>query len=70
MTQSRYAEALVLFEAHFGDALATGLGRLESACAPTSPGAAPSWRSRRTHASRPRPRWTPCDPNAISTTWP
>ncbi|WP_428421610.1 hypothetical protein [Methylibium sp.] len=29
VTQSRYAEALVLFEAHFGDALATGLGRLE-----------------------------------------
>lgn len=29
VTQARYAEALVLFEAHFGDALATGLGRLE-----------------------------------------
>lgn len=29
VTQARFAEALVLFEAHFADALATGLGRLE-----------------------------------------
>lgn len=31
VTQRRHAEALVLFEAHFADALAQGLGRLECA---------------------------------------